>query len=327
MKSHNCEFELKDLLWLVGSPLLPLVMFALIMHGGAGLHLLPSPRPTLDTDRTLLIHQAEASRAPHDAEVLLLGDSACLMDVSAKQLAASLDRPVLNLGTLSYLDPAAYALLLRQYSTANPGRLKAIVLLMHPEALRRGASEPYHLGVLTNFLSGRDHFRTETFEAKFYGLLGVDTFKGRVLGRMLPSPLGGAYGRYYGFSDDLEKFLTANHGSAFDPDQVPLTGSAEYRVSPVLEKATREFKSAVPPGVKLFVGLTPVPGRFAGPGFPQQQPELLRQWGQWLGADALLDDLPATLPDENFARTTHLKPPAVTSYTESVSASIRSRLP
>lgn len=41
-------------------------------------------------------------------------------------------RPILNLGTLGYIDLAADALLLRSCSEANPGRLHAIVLLVHP---------------------------------------------------------------------------------------------------------------------------------------------------------------------------------------------------
>ena len=114
MKSHTCEFEPKDLLRRLAMPLLPMAVFAALMHAGALVRLLPAPRPTLDIDRTLLVHQAEASRARHDADVLLLGDSSCLMDVDAKQLGNQLGRPALNLGTLSYLDLNAAAALLRR---------------------------------------------------------------------------------------------------------------------------------------------------------------------------------------------------------------------
>jgi hypothetical protein len=247
------------------------------------------------------------------------------MDVSAKELSARLGRPVLNLGTVSYLDPAAYALLLRQFAAANPGGLRAVILLMHPEALRRAGSESYQLNVLTNFLAAGDHFRTQTIEGRISCLVGVDTFAGRILSRVRPTPLGGAYGRRFGFSDDLERFMAANHGSAVELESVPLTGSAEYRLSPALEKAAKEFKAAMPPEARLLVGLTPVPEKFASGDFPPHQRELLKQWGDWLGADALLDDLPAALPDEQFARTTHLKPSAVTPYTETLAQAIQVR--
>ncbi len=326
MKSHACEFDGKELLRLLGGPLLVVGLFALLMHGGARLGLLPAPRPALDADRTIIIHQAEASRTPSGAELLLVGDSSCLMDVSAKDLSVRLDRPVLNLGTVSYLDPAAYAVLLRQAAAANPGRLRTVILLMHPEALRRVGSEPYHLGVLTNFLAGRDHFRTETLAGRISGALGVDIFSGRVVSRLRPAPLNGAFGRRYGFTADLERFMAANQGSAVEPDLFPLTGSAEYRLSPSLEKAAKEFKAALPPGTQLFVGLTPVPAGFAGADFTGQQRKLLKQWGDWLGADTLLDELPASLPDDQFARTTHLKPSAVPAYTETLAQALRTRL-
>lgn len=326
MKSHTCEFRPRDLVTLLVWPLVPVASFALLMHGGSGLRLLPSPRPALDTDRTILIHQAEASRAPRDAEILLLGDSSCLMDVSAKLLSEELGCPALNLGTLSYLDPAAFAILLRQYTATNPGRLRAVVLLMHPEALRRAGAEPYQMAVLQDFLNGRDHFRTGNIAGQISFAFGVDIFKGRVLARLLPVPLGGRYGRHFGFNKNLEDFMTANFGSAVDPVVVPLAGRAEYYLSPGLEKASRQFKSAVPAGVNLFVALTPAPEKFAGANFPQRQSELLRQWGEWLRADGVLADMPATLPDDQFASTTHLKPEAVPGYTRTLAASIRSRL-
>src|ERR1041385_1604285 len=89
MKSHEYDFALADMLELLGWPLAPVALFAAAMHLGATLNVLPLPRPTLDIDRTILMHQAEASQSRHDAEMLLIGDSSCLMDVSAKQLGAS----------------------------------------------------------------------------------------------------------------------------------------------------------------------------------------------------------------------------------------------
>ena len=157
MKSHVCEFAPKDLLRLAGLPLLPLALFAVAMHLGAKFHLLPAPRPTLDTERAILVHQAEASRSPQDAEVLLLGDSSCLMNLSARQLTEQLGRPALNLGTFSFLDLNAHALLLREHARANPGRLRAVVLLMHPESLRRLSPEPYYFSARVHGGAGRGH--------------------------------------------------------------------------------------------------------------------------------------------------------------------------
>jgi hypothetical protein len=323
MKSHVCEFVPKDLLRLVGLPLLPLALFAITMHLSAKLNLLPAPRPTLGTERTILIHQAEASRSPDDAEVLLLGDSSCLMNISARQLTEQLGHPALNLGTFSFLDLNAHALLLREYARANPGRLRAVVLLMHPESLRRSGSEAYYLAALTNFLGSFDHCQTETPADQATCLLGVEIFQGRILGRALPIPLPGAYGRRYGFTHDLETLLARERGSAIDPDSRPFEGTAEYRLAPTLERASKNFRAAVPPGVKLLVGITPAPERFAGPRYSQLHADLLRQWSQWLQADAALTSLPPALPDDSFVRTTHLKESVVPRYTEQLADALK----
>jgi hypothetical protein len=315
-----------DLLRLVAWPLLPLALFAAAMHAGARLHLLPKPRPTLDAERAILIHQADAARAPQDAEVLLLGDSSCLMNVSARQLGELLGRPVLSLATFSFLDLNAHALLLREFARANPGRPRAVVLLMHPESLRRLGSEPYYLAVLTNYWAGSDHCRTELLSGRASCLLGVDAFAGRVLSRVVPAPLNGAYAHRYGFTRDLENFLRRERGSAIDPDSKPFERNTEYRLAPTLERASKNFRAAVPPAAKLFVGITPVPERFAGPRYPQLHAELLRQWGQWLKADFVLTNLPPTLPDDSFARSTHLKETSVPPYTEQLATALKPHL-
>jgi hypothetical protein len=326
MKSHVCEFSPKDLLRLAGLPLLPLVVFAVAMHFGARAHLLPAPRPTLDTERTILIHQAEASRSTRDAEVILVGDSSCLMDISAPQLTEQLGHSVLNLGTFSFLDLNAHALFLREYARANPGHLRAVVLLMHPESLRRLSSEPYYFSVLTNFFSGHDHCQSETALGQASCVLGVEIFRGRILARALPVPLPGAYGRRYGFTHDLESFLASERGSATDPDAKPFEGSAEYRLAPTLERASRNFRAPVPAGVKLLVGITPTPQRFAGPRYPQLHADLLRQWSQWLQADGALTNLPPALPDDSFVRTTHLGESAIPRYTEQLAGALKPHL-
>jgi hypothetical protein len=323
MKSHTCEFDLRGLLQVAAPPLVPLAAFALLMHLGAELHLLPRPRPTLDIDRTILIHQAESSGRVQDAQVLLLGDSSCLMDVSAKQLGERLGRPVLGLGTLSYLDLNAYAALLRRYAAANPGRLRAVVLLMHPEALRRTGPEAWHEQALERFLAGVDDRPSNGLGGHLDRLLGLQIFRGRLLSRLLPRPLAGTYGRFYGFTTDLERFLTPHRGSAIDPETLALRGNAEYRLAPQLKTASAAFRAAVPAGVKLFVAITPVPETFVSTNYPSVHRRMLSEWGQWLGADGTLADLPATLPDPLFARPTHLNAAGQRAYTELLAQTLR----
>ena len=325
MKSHICEFEPRDVVRMISGPLIVLGLFAVAMHLGARTQLLPAPRPVLDTDRTILIHQAEASRTLSDAEVLLLGDSSCLMNVSARRLGEQLGHPVLNLGTFSFLDLVAHAALLREFVRANPGRPRVIVLLMHPEALRRVGSEEYYANALTSFLAGKDP-RPATAKGQVPWMLGADIFKGRLLSRALPLPLGGIYGHVYGFNRNLEASLTVGRGSIVDPEPKPFAGAAEYRLGPTLERASKTFRATVPPEVRLLVGITPAPAGFVGVGHPAQHAEMLRQWSQWLKADGTLTQLPAMLPAESFVRTTHLKESAAAAYTDQLAAALKPHL-
>ena len=325
MKSHEYEFGVKDVLRLLGLPLIPLAVFAAVMHAGAMARVWPPPRPTLDTDRTILVHQADASRARQDADVVLVGDSSCLMDVSAKELSKRLGRRVLNLGTFSYLDLPAHARLLREFFAANPGRSATVVLLMHPEALRRVGPEEYHVAVLQNFLHGIDHCSSTSGHGQLVCLLGLEIFRGRMWSRLVPSPLAGAYGRRHGFSADLERFMEAAQGSLPDLETGEAKGDANYQLAQTLEGASREFRAAMPPGARLFVGITPAPAGFVRANHPARSAEMLAKWSGWLRADGALTNLPATLPDGLFARTTHLNEAGVRVFTDTLAASLPPR--
>jgi len=323
MRSHSYDFVPLDLARLIAPTFAFVALAAGILHAATRLNWLPRPRPTLDVDRTIVINKIEASGSRQEAEVLLMGDSSCLMDLSAVKLTSEIGRPVLNLGMLSYLDLNAYATLLQRFVAANPNQLKAVVLLLHPEALRRPAPEQYHSAVFDHFVAGKDH-ATKRNIAQW---LGLEFFRTRVLCRALPTPLPGAYGRRYGFSSDLQTYLTRQRGSAVDPDPKAFQGNPEYRLTPQLEIQSRAFKSAVPAGVKLFVAITPVPAGFAPPNYARQHRQMLEQWSNWLSADAALVDLPPTLPDNLFTKTTHLNEAGAAEFTTLLARSLSAITP
>ncbi len=326
LKSHFCECSTMDVARLLAWPLAIIALFAATMHLAAAAGWLPAPRPTLDLDRTILTHQLEASRARQDATLVLLGDSSCLMNVDAAELTARLGQPVLNLGTLSYLDLNASAELLRQFVAANPGQLRAVVLLQHPEALRRPAPQEYHTNLLQHLLDGRDFGPRHTVQGALMSLLGLEIFQSRLLARVLPAPLPGAFRQTYGFSADLDRHLTEHRGSLRDPDVQPLRGSAEYRLAPALERASRDFRAAMPSGVKLLVGITPVPEEFAGRSYSLTRDAMLSKWGQWLEADITLTNLPPMLKDDRFVKTTHLNEAGVREFTETLARALAPHL-
>jgi hypothetical protein len=322
MRSHSYDFRCKDLARVIGPPLVAMSLFAALAHGLTALHVLPPPRPTLDTDRTILVHQVEASRSPQAAEVVLIGDSSCLMDVSAPALGRRLGHPALNLGTLSYLDLKAYGALVQECARANPGRLRVLVLLLHPEALRRASPESYYVGLLQDLLKQKVSRANGDLHGEVVALLGLGYFRDCCLARVLPVPLAGAFGCRYGFTTDLDKYLTLHGGSLVEPETKPFGGNAEYRLAASLQNAGRAFRAAVPPGCKLVAGITPAPEEFVRPTYRQDYPAMLEQWSQWLRADAALRGLPATLPGRYFAKTTHLNEGGMAVYTSLVASNL-----
>jgi hypothetical protein len=325
MKSHTYNFNPKEALWLVARPLGVVAVFAMVMQVCGILHLLPSARPTLDAERTILIHQFEAAQKQSGADVVLLGDSSCMMDVSARTAGEKLGCKVLNLGLLSYLDLNSYAEMLRQYTEANPGKPRAVVLLMHPEALRLSEGKKEYKDFMASVLAGAPMENASTNENKLMSTLGVNSFKARVLSRVLPSPLADEFGLRYGFSVDLVKYMDQNCGSLIDPKPQPFRGNAEYSLSEKLQPASRAFRAAVPQGTKFFVAITPVPQSFARRDYAGVQMNMLQQWSQWLGAEPL--SMPAMLPDNLFAKATHLNEEGVKVYTDLLIENLRGRLP
>jgi hypothetical protein len=273
-------------------------------------------------DHTILIHQAATTQTPHDARVVLIGDSSCLMDVDALRLSQELNQRVLNLGTLSYLGLEDYARMLRRYSAVNPGQVRAVVLLLHPEFLRRNGPEAHHRQLLDEFYAGADHCDTHGFRGRSSCWLGLEIFRGRLLSRAIPTPLPDAFGKY-GFTADLSRYLDEHNGSAVDPrtfDWAPRHGNAEYRLSLRLQNESATFKAALPTGVKLVVGITPAPESFILPGYPDRYAQMLRGWNEWMKAD--MAQLPPTMPDRLFASTTHLSESGRRAFTRILAHSI-----
>jgi len=331
MKSHEYQFSVAELGRLLGPPLVLLIGFAWLMRLGVVTNLLPTPWPVQDVDHVILTHQAEASRKASPADLVLIGDSSCLMDASAKQLEDLLgaNQRVVNLGSLSYLGMEGCASMLNAYGAANPGHPRAVVVLAHPEMLRGVDPAPQYLRFISSLYAGEDPAESPDLYGQFSGLIGLEIFQNRLLSRALPVPLPKGYGRFYGFNFNLYRFLDQQHGSAVDPSQYtsqPGQGNAEYRLGSSLEPGCRTLRTAVPATVKLWIGITPIPASFAPADYPQRHQRMLQQWAQWMQADVALNELPATLPDALFASTTHLNAQGVQQYTVILSNALKPKL-
>lgn len=327
MESHRYHFRWSSLGALAGWPAFFVGILAVMIHALAAAGLFPSPLPILDVDRTILLHQAAASERPSQATTLLVGDSSCLMNVSAPLLQQHFGarERVLNLGTISYLDLDAFGLLVSKYAQANPGSLKRVVLFMHPEALRLREHNEYFRNVLISYWNGAETVDTRT--APLVRWSGAEILRTRLFSRWLPNPLPGPWGQFYGFSLDLWDHLDQNQGSAIDPRAFSIAeakGNPEYRLAPELEKSSDAFRRTIPPGVELLVAITPSPQSFVLPSHDETCSAMLQQWATWLQADRALASLPCSLPDEMFASTTHLNAAGNRAYTRMLARELTS---
>jgi hypothetical protein len=325
LASHECRFRPAELARLAGLPLVSALALSGALHVAAALRLFPPPRPALDVDRTILLHQAHASRHGPAADVLLMGDSSCLTGISATRLAERLGRRVLNLATLSYASLAVQGVLLQEYLVAHPGRARTVVLLIHPEGLRLQTTPAYFDEVLRDCLAGRDPAPDEGLAGQLDYWTGVDLCRSRFLGRWFPIPLHGPFAPVHGFTTDLWRYLEQHDGSLVDPgrfDPRAASGNAEYRLARRYEAESFSFRAAVPDGVRLAVGLTPVPASFALAGHAAACRENLAKWASWLKADRVLGGLPLVLPDDCFASVTHLDAEGVDRFTEKLAAEL-----
>ena len=309
MKSHS--YPSFHLVWRgIAIPVAMLLLFAAVMHGveRAGW---PSLRPLLDLDRTILTHQVSlATRAP-PAQIVWLGDSSCLMDIDPTH------RPgLINLGTISHLGLNHHARLLERYlqHAAKPPDL--VVVLLHPDALRRERDDISAGLLFESLMSAKGSHQHQTISARF----GFDIFRDRILARMIPIPLNGAYGRTYGYTcvayATMEKHLGGLIAAGMYDPATDL-GNNEVRLGEKTANEAIALRANWPSGIRLAIGLAPVPASCAARDHAAQAVEILRAWNQHMKADIVLEQLPLVLPDVLFADRRHLNQTGRTEYTAS----------
>ncbi len=294
-----------------------------ILHGLTltGLH--PHPRPMGNIDETIVSHQAHAALHHPRADILLVGDSSCLMNVDALHLQEALggDKTVLNLGTLSHLGIAETCDMLeaRALNVERPDPV--IVTLRHPEGLRGRSPDSRLRDVLHAVL---DRSAAPLFGGSPFGdLFAVDRLRVLFLDRWIPSPLPPAYGCSFGFTTDLWRYLDRSQGSLPAPDREgpSFRSTIAYRLHPSVEEESVRW-ARVSELSERVVGITPFPESYAPPGHDPRTRLMLLRWGAWCRADHLLDELPLTLPDSHFAGRLHLNRLGVQSYTRHLAESL-----
>lgn len=323
MNSHQYDFDAKWLCHKLGLVLVFLVFGAVVLRMAAPY--LPSSRNTWDMDRTIMAHQADAASQVNDADILLIGDSSCLMNIDASIVSEQLDAKVLNLGTVSFLNIEMFGALLSRYFETATHLPSTVVLVTHPDFLRRSSPSRSHVDWLKLYLDGKEDTSRKRTWKSLNQWLGSGIIQGR-LARILPRPLSVEFGKQFGFTKDLETYMDHHGGSALDPrslDASKLRGSREYRISTPNQKAALEFAQIIPPDVNLYVALSPLPQGFADQNLITKLEKLITEWGTLMHAEKVLTSLPISMPDDQFASKTHINPDAVDQYSKGFSNALR----
>lgn len=248
------ELHARDALVAAGTRLSAVLLAGTVLGALVALSCLPKPRALETMEEAVLTAKAALARSAVPARWIVIGDSACLMNLDARALAARTGQEALNLGTWRYLTFDAYAALLRARIEAGHPPDK-ILLIVHPSTLRRSASDPASRELLEALLREAPRPRRGILA----WTLGVtDAARDRLLNRVLIRPLPQPYARRYGHTRHLARELMTTRGFLPAPDTASerIAQRPEYALAPALSPALAEFRAAAG-AAEILVALSP----------------------------------------------------------------------
>ena len=190
--------------------LVALACVAGLLKAGHKLGWLLAAPVALDPEVTVLVHQSLASRAAPPAEIVLVGDSTCLTGVDAQELSNQLPgRPrVLSLALFIWLDLEVYGEAVADFASAHPVQVRTVVLLVTPAKLG-GMGESY--GGRTMWQEVHQARRPSELPDQPGGerdWLGAQLLRRRILSHGLATPQHGTGASFFGFSSEIDAYMT-----------------------------------------------------------------------------------------------------------------------
>jgi len=306
-RSHAFAFGKGDLFRALMPVLAGFLMWPVLLQALQGLGLLPGPREVQGFDEALMRHRFDTMTSGPPAEILIIGDSSSAIDVEAPLLSSLLpgQSRVLNQGLFMGVDMAIYGEAAGGYILHHPGRVKLVILLVTAEQLSNTRMSPYHKNLWQSFHETPDNGERGRLET----WLGLNRARETLVIRAVPFAVHGQHGRFYGYPVHLEHHLPAHDGSIYDRGWYNRPGRADtrdWRINPDRAREAAALRRAIPPGVRLAFGITPLPDGYVGPEFKAQRDAMMREFNESLGADLLLTNLPARFPNGYCSSTVHL---------------------
>src|SRR5688572_30236999 len=346
MRSHTYHLTRADWASLLLPPCLVMAGIVLAMRLWASFDAVPLG-PITDLDSLILAEKERAAAVMHDAEILLTGDSSCLMDFSAPLLDTLL-RPhrTFNLGTMSSLRLERHGELAAAYLVANSNRVTTVVLLVTPEMVG-GTSVPIapvqeYVPADPEMRRRLREIREESAQNEFVAtfelvpqlslFLALPLMKTQIVHRVFETPWKGPYGWQYGSPSGFQQHLRAHNGSAIDPvsagerSMIEYTNKTNYEITEAIKPQCEAFRAKLPKGIRLLVGLTPVPQSNPSAEYVGARDRILGELAKHLDADAQLLTLPTVMPDQYFSTTTHLNERGARLYTHILARALKLHL-
>jgi len=316
--SHRYEFHGRELTANIVFSIVVVLLASGISLGSIRAGLMPKSAFRADPDSAIIATKAELAQSSADANVCLVGDSSCLinLDVATLQTAPGV-RPI-NLGALSYLSLDSFGVLAGEYSKGRTA--PKILLTVHPDCLRTAADSPAHRGVLEGALGESKVIQLRP-NNPLSEMLGLEDLRTRLVDRWVPEPLKGAMGARYGFTENIQSELKSRLGTMdetgrFDPKTN--SGSAEYRLAQRIKPEAQKFLTRLPKDARIRVLISPVPKSHARKDHEGTVREIRQELETALKAEAPSWELPLILPDDQFGTVTHLLPDAAKQYSREV---------
>jgi len=310
------SINLNDLLRFFGLIIFYLFCLSFFLQAGVYYDFFPKPSPKLDVDRVIISNKVKLSKSEKNADILLIGDSSCLMNIDANKLTDISGKKTYNLGTISYLDFESYGDLLSNALINNDNPVSLVCLFIHPEFLRRATPSNTHIEFFKSCNNDVQVFNSN-IDNLIYSLLNLNIFKDTFRGR-IPNPLKNKFRQYYGFTTSLDSYLSDHNGSAIDPrvfDSTEDHGNILYKITDKKINQLIKFTSIIPPDCKFVLCLTPVPSEITGMSYSSTMQSIIEKIRNNGKVENILQ-MPFTLPAKDFATKTHLNSKSRTMYTD-----------
>lgn len=347
MRSHRYEFSKADLFQAALAPLLIVSCLIIAAHVLRITHVLDGVETAEYMDDIVLTQRSKAPGEASNPQILFVGDSSCLVDFSARELQSLVGGiRCYNLGTLSTLGLPKFAEFTTDFLAVQTN-VNVIVLLISPEMVRSGSSPiaapaplPAEWGSDVAGLKAEGERarqlleKAEKREALFANALALPFLKTQFLARVFEKPYDTEFGFTFGFPSGIREYMEAHNGSALDPtgEYKPPTARSQnidhangFADEPFRQQC-EDFRKSIPANVKLWIALSPEPASLCSPNRPQEIARTLLTLKNYLRAEAVLTNLPVTLPDHYFSTPTHLNPAGAQQFTHALAGAIKTQV-